>query len=296
METRPIGRSGLRVPPLCFGGNVFGWTADERDLVHAARRLRRGRLQPRRHRRRLFALGAGQQGRRVRDDHRQLAEAARQPRPGRDRDQGRHGDGRRQEGPVEGLHPARPPRTRCERLQTDHIDLYQSHQDDPATPLEETLEAFAELIKAGQGPRHRRLELHRRAPRRGAGGRAERTACRATRCLQPQYNLYDRADFEADLEPRLPRERGRRHPLLLAGQRLPHRQVPLRGRPRPEPARPAASRSTSTSAACASSPRSTRWRRSYHATPAQVALAWLMARPASPPRSPAPPRSSSSTS
>ena len=46
------------------------------------------------------------------------------------------------------------------RLQTDHIDLYQSHDDDPNTPLEDTLGAFAELIQRRQGARHRRQQLH----------------------------------------------------------------------------------------------------------------------------------------
>ena len=50
------------------------------------------------------------------------------------------------------------------RLQTDYIDLYQSHVDDPDTPLEETLAAYDQLIREGQGPSYRRLELFRGAP------------------------------------------------------------------------------------------------------------------------------------
>ena len=61
------------------------------------------------------------------------------------------------------------------RLQTDHIDLYQSHEDDPSTPLEETLGAFAELIKQGKVAGHRRVELQRGSARRSvAGGQAAR--------------------------------------------------------------------------------------------------------------------------
>ena len=74
MLTRRLGRTDLDVSVLCFGGNVFGWTADEATSCSGARRLRRGRRQLHRHGRRLFPLGARQQGRRVRDDPRQVDE------------------------------------------------------------------------------------------------------------------------------------------------------------------------------------------------------------------------------
>ena len=54
------------------------------------------------------------------------------------------------------------------RLQTDYIDLYQAHRDDPETPLEETLAAFDKLVQAGQSTAHRRFELHRPTPGRSA--------------------------------------------------------------------------------------------------------------------------------
>jgi aryl-alcohol dehydrogenase-like predicted oxidoreductase len=86
------------------------------------------------------------------------------------------------------------------RLQTDHIDLYQSHEDDPATPLEETLGAYAQLIKEGKV--------------RAIGGSnysADRLAeaLKVSRqhgfpsyqSLQPKYNLCERADYESQLEP-----------------------------------------------------------------------------------------------
>ena len=60
----------LDVFPLCLGGNVFGWTADDARLVRGARRLRGGRRQLHRHGRRLLGVGARQLGRRVRGDHR----------------------------------------------------------------------------------------------------------------------------------------------------------------------------------------------------------------------------------
>lgn len=85
------------------------------------------------------------------------------------------------------------------RLQTDHIDLYQSHKDDPETPLDETLQAYSELVKQGKvrviGASNydkNRLAEALRLSEENAWPRYE--------SLQPHYNLYDRADFETNLE------------------------------------------------------------------------------------------------
>jgi aryl-alcohol dehydrogenase-like predicted oxidoreductase len=85
------------------------------------------------------------------------------------------------------------------RLQTDHIDLYQSHKDDESTPLEETLGAFAELIKQGKV---RAIGASNYAAARLAGSLwvSRETGLPAYQCLQPHYNLFERARFEADLE------------------------------------------------------------------------------------------------
>ena len=149
-------------------------------VVQAARRLRRRRLRLHRHRRRLFAMGAGPQGRRVRDDHRQVAEGARQPRQGRHRHQGRHGDGPGKTRASAAYITARVEES-LQRLQTDYIDLYQSHDDDPATPLEETLGAFA---RADQGRARCAPSAPPTTTRRGWPKRCEiasARACRATR-------------------------------------------------------------------------------------------------------------------
>jgi aryl-alcohol dehydrogenase-like predicted oxidoreductase len=92
MDKRPLGNSGFSVAPLALGCNVFGWTADEAtshaildrfvdagfSLVDTANTYSTWVPRP--------------QGRRVRDDHRQLAEEERQARPRRPRHQGRHAD------------------------------------------------------------------------------------------------------------------------------------------------------------------------------------------------------------
>ncbi len=87
-----------------------------------------------------------------------------------------------------------------QRLQTDYIDLYQSHQDDPSTPIEETLSAYAELIQAGKvraiGASNYNAERLAEAIRL-----SETQGLPRYESLQPNYNLYDRAEYEAALEP-----------------------------------------------------------------------------------------------
>jgi aryl-alcohol dehydrogenase-like predicted oxidoreductase len=85
-----------------------------------------------------------------------------------------------------------------QRLQTDYIDLYQAHIDDPTTPLEETLGAFAELIAAGKV---RAIGASNYEPDRLAAALAVSAVHGLPRfeTLQPWYNLYDRVAFEGPL-------------------------------------------------------------------------------------------------
>jgi aryl-alcohol dehydrogenase-like predicted oxidoreductase len=84
------------------------------------------------------------------------------------------------------------------RLQTDYIDLYQSHRDDPNTPIEETLSAYQDLIKAGKV---RAIGASNFTPARLRESLQVSKAKGLPRyeSLQPWYNLHDRAQFE---EPR----------------------------------------------------------------------------------------------
>ena len=69
------------------------------------------------------------------------------------------------------------------RLQTDDIDLYQAHRDDPDTPQEETAQAFADLVKQGKVRAIGASNFTRGAAEVGARGQQGSTACRATnRC------------------------------------------------------------------------------------------------------------------
>jgi aryl-alcohol dehydrogenase-like predicted oxidoreductase len=199
MNLRKLGRSGLEIAPLAFGGNVFGWTADERtsfslldkfvssgfNLVDTADMYSR------------WAPGH-QGGESETVIGKWLAGGARRDRViiatkvGMEMGPGRKGLSRQ--------HIRRSVEDSLRRLRTDYIDLYQSHADDPDTPLEETLDTYSELIKEGKVRAIGASNYD--APRLlQALQTSQRQDYPRYESLQPQYNLYDRADYESALEP-----------------------------------------------------------------------------------------------
>jgi aryl-alcohol dehydrogenase-like predicted oxidoreductase len=86
------------------------------------------------------------------------------------------------------------------RLQTDYIDLYQSHLDDVSVPLEETLETYSQLVKQGKV---RLIGASNTSGKRLAEALqiSEQHGYPSYVSIQPLYNLYDRADFESTIEP-----------------------------------------------------------------------------------------------
>src|ERR1700732_1656443 len=93
-----------------------------------------------------------------------------------------------------------------QRLQTDYIDLYQSHVDDANTPLDETLEAYAQLIQ--QGKVRAIGASNYNAKRLGEALQiSKKKGLPRYESLQPHYNLYERAEFEAELAPLCVREK-----------------------------------------------------------------------------------------
>jgi aryl-alcohol dehydrogenase-like predicted oxidoreductase len=86
------------------------------------------------------------------------------------------------------------------RLRTDYIDLYQSHTDDQSVPLEETLEAYAQLIDEGK-VRYIGASNYKGARLVEAEDLAEQKKLPAYKTLQPEYNLHDRQGYEQDLAP-----------------------------------------------------------------------------------------------
>lgn len=205
MKLMPLGRSGLTVAPLAFGGNVFNWTADEAtsfqlldafvgagfNLIDTADVYSR--------------WAPGHQGGEsetvigrwlaARPGMRQRIVLA--TKVGMDM-----GDGRK------GLRPEwirQAVDDSLRRLQTDRIDLYQAHTDDTETPLGDTLGAFAELIKAGKVRAIGASNYS--APRlKQALDLSARLSLPRYETLQPQFNLLDRAGFEAELQPLCVRE------------------------------------------------------------------------------------------
>ena len=197
MTTRKLGNSGLEIPALVFGGNVFGWTADSTSFRLLDALLDAG----------LNCIDTADvysrwvPGTRAasRKPHRQVAETHRQTRPHGDRQQGRDGHGQWPQRSLRRLYRAGPgalATTPADRLPGP----YQSHTDDPHTDLEETLSTYGELIKKGKV---RVIGASNYDARRLLEARqvSARLNLPSYQSLQPEYNLYDRADYETNLEP-----------------------------------------------------------------------------------------------
>ena len=198
MVKRELGRSGLQVSKLCLGGNVFGWTADEAtsftlldawvdagmnfiDTADVYSRWAPGHSGGESET--VIGKWLKTSGKR---DKIVLA-----TKVGKDM-----GDGK------VGLAPAyirSAVEASLKRLQTDVIDLYQSHDDDAAVPLADTLGAYADLIKAGKV---RAVGASNFSAARLSEALAVSAAHKLPRyeCLQPLYNLVERPAFEAELE------------------------------------------------------------------------------------------------
>ena len=197
MQKRKLGQTPLEVSPIVFGGNVFGWTADEAtsfSLLDA-----------------LVDSGI---------DFIDTADVYSRWVPG---NQGGESEtiigkwlkrsGKRNRVVIAtkvGKLESRPGLSRTNivaaiddslrRLQTDYVDVYFSHYDDTSVPLEETLDAYQRLIEAGK--------IRVIGASNYSGARLEEAlnlsaehGLPAYQVVQPEYNLYDRHEYEADIEP-----------------------------------------------------------------------------------------------
>ena len=199
MNKRKLGHTGLEVAPVAFGGNVFGWTADEPssfklldtfidagfNLIDTADVYSRwvpghqgGESET--------VIGNWLKSR----GHRDRVIIA--TKVGSDMGQGKVDLSKKWI--FEEVDNS------LRRLQTDYIDLYQSHRDDSATPQEETLQAYAKLIELGK-VRAIGASNFSAARLREALDISKRLGLPRYETLQPEYNLYDRAGYEAELEP-----------------------------------------------------------------------------------------------
>jgi aryl-alcohol dehydrogenase-like predicted oxidoreductase len=199
MRKRKLGNSGLEVSPLAFGGNVFGWTVDETmsfklldvfvasgcNFIDTADSYSRwvpgnrggesetiiGKWMKQRGNRKKVVI-ATKVGSEMGSDKKGLSRS----------------------------YILRAVEDSLQRLQTDYIDLYQSHFDDPDTPLKETLDAYAQLIKHGKvraiGASNysaERLSLALQVSRQHGYP--------SYQSLQPLYNLYDLPNMKQHLNP-----------------------------------------------------------------------------------------------
>jgi aryl-alcohol dehydrogenase-like predicted oxidoreductase len=205
MQYRSLGRSPLQVSPLCLGGNVFGWTADEGtsfaildawvdagfnfvDTADVYSKWAPG-----------HAGGESESviGRWLKQGGGRREKVVIATKVGFEMGEGKGGLSRRW------IEQAVDDSLR--RLQVDCIDLYQAHVDDDKTPLEETLEAFARLVKAGK-VRAIGASNYSAARLAEALATSKRLGLPRYESLQPLYNLYDRAVFERELQPLCARE------------------------------------------------------------------------------------------
>ncbi|OHV73373.1 aldo/keto reductase [Ensifer sp. LCM 4579] len=198
MEMRRLGRTGLSIAPLVFGGNVFGWTADEKtsfplldsffeagfnaiDTADAYSTWvpgnRGGESET------IIGKWLKQSGR-ARDSAIIITKVGSELGPDR--------KGLSRRWILQAVEDS------LTRLQADYIDLYLSHWPDPDTPCEETLAAYDSLLSQGKiravGASNLDAAQLREALDVSAASGLPRYAV-----LQPEYNLYDRASFEGPL-------------------------------------------------------------------------------------------------
>ena len=198
MEKRELGKSGIKVNPVAFGGNVFGWTINEKtsfelldtfvdsdldfidtaDVYSAWKPGNKGGESEtiignwlKKSGKRDKVIIATKVGKPMGPDKKGLSKA----------------------------YITQAVEASLKRLQTDYIDLYQSHDDDKDTPLTETLATYTDLIKQGKvraiGASNYTADRLEQALEI-----SETTGLAAYQCLQPEYNLYDREGYEKDLE------------------------------------------------------------------------------------------------
>lgn len=198
MEQRALGKAGFSVAPLCLGGNVFGWTADEAQSFKILD---------------AFVAGGGNfidtadvysrwvpghQG----GESETIIGKWLQARGGRDKVVIATKTGAEMTPTDKGLARARVEKqieASLKRLNTDYVDLYYSHRDDAETPMEEVLETYDRLIKAGKVRAIGASNFT--AERLGeALSIADAKGLPRYTVLQPLYNLYDRKDFEGALQ------------------------------------------------------------------------------------------------
>lgn len=197
MEKRRLGNSELLINPLVFGGNVLGWTVNEKqsfeilDAFAAAgfNMIDTADIYAR------WATGNGGESETIigswlkkRNNRKDMIIAT---KVGMDMGSGKTGLSKK--------YILKAVEESLRRLQTDHIDLYQSHKDDETIPVEETLDAYEQLIKEGK-VRFIGASNFSAARLQTALDASRKFNLPRYQSLQPHYNLCERKIFEGDLE------------------------------------------------------------------------------------------------
>jgi aryl-alcohol dehydrogenase-like predicted oxidoreductase len=199
MERHFLGNSGLEIAPLIFGGNVFGWTVDEPGAFSLLDAFQASGFNCVDTSDSYSTWVPGNRGgesetiigkwMKLRGNRSKMVIAT---KVGSEMGPGMKG--------LSKLYILRAAEDSLRRLQTEYIDLYQTHRDDPGTPVEETLEAYALLVKEGKV---RAIGASNLTPARLSASleASDRSGYPRYQSMQPHYNLCERSAFEKELEP-----------------------------------------------------------------------------------------------
>lgn len=199
MEKRRLGITDLEVYPITFGGNVFGWTVDEKqsfELLDAFTEAGFNFIDTADVYSRWAAGNKGGESETIIGNwmkkKKNREEVIIATKAGSDMGDGKKGLSKK--------YILQAAEDSLKRLQTDYIDLYQTHFDDESTPIEETLEAYSQLKREGK-VRHIGASNLTADRLKESLEIAFKTGLPAYETFQPHYNLYEREKFEAGLEP-----------------------------------------------------------------------------------------------
>ncbi|HEX2532988.1 MAG TPA: aldo/keto reductase [Chitinophagaceae bacterium] len=199
MKRTVLGKTGWELAPLAFGGNVLGWTVNEADsfrLLDAFTDAGFSLIDTANSYSSWVPGNKGGESETIIGNWLKRTGKRREvliaTKVGSDMGGGKPDLTRR--------HILEQVEDSLRRLQTDYIDLYQSHFDDPGTPVEETMETFALLVQQGKV---RALGASNLSPERirASLDYAAQLRLPAYVTLQPEYNLYDRSGFEKNYAP-----------------------------------------------------------------------------------------------
>jgi len=199
MEKKEIGNSGIKIAPFVFGGNVFGWTVDEKEsfkLLNAFVDAGLNCIDTADVYSKWVPGNKGGESEEIIGNW--LTQSGKRDKViiatkvGKLMGEGKKGLSRK--------YITQAVEDSLKRLRTDYIDLYQSHEDDKNTSLIETLETFTDLIKQGK--------IRAIGASNFEGTRFKEAlqvsidnGLASYECMQPEYNLYEREGYETSLEP-----------------------------------------------------------------------------------------------